>query len=43
MFISGQEYNFKPKLTKEQRWISKLLTAPLLLAAVLIFQNISGA
>ena len=37
LFISGQKYNFKPKLTKGQRQISDLLTAPLLVAAVSIF------
>ena len=37
LFISGQKYNFKPKLTKGERQISKLLTVPLLLAAVSIF------
>ena len=37
LFISGKKYNLKPKLIKGQRQISKLLTAPLLLAAVLMF------
>ncbi|MEW8485969.1 MAG: hypothetical protein AB2705_12370 [Candidatus Thiodiazotropha sp.] len=35
--ISGQKNSFKSKLAKEQRKISKSLTAPLLLAAVSIF------
>ena len=39
LFISGQKYNLKPKLNKGQCQISKLLTAPLLLAAVLIFSK----
>ena len=36
LFIYGQKYNFKPKLTKGQRQTSDLLTAPLLVAAVSI-------
>ena len=36
LFISGQKHNFKRKLTKGQRLISKLLIASLLLAAVSI-------
>ena len=39
MLISGQKYNFKAKLTKGERQLSKLLTAPLLLAAVSIFSK----
>ena len=39
LFISGQKYNFKPKLTKGQHQISKLLAAPLLLAAVSIISK----
>ena len=37
LFISGQKHNFKPKLTKGQCQISKLLIAPLLLASVSFF------
>ena len=44
LFISGRKYNFEPKLSlKEQRQISKLLTAPLLLAAVSIFFKTQAA
>ena len=37
LFISGQKHNFKPKVTKGKRQISKVLVASLLLAALLIF------
>ena len=39
LFVSGQKYNSKPKFTKGQCYISKLLSFPLLLVAVLILSK----